>query len=68
MARLQAQGVEVVVYEPTLQEDSFQGCPVYSDLEQFVTDSDVIIANRRDDHLQELAGDKVYSRDIYQRD
>ena len=68
MARLQAQGVEVVVYEPTLHADSFQGCPVYSDLEAFVTDSDVIIANRRDDHLQELAGDKVYSRDIYQRD
>jgi UDPglucose 6-dehydrogenase len=68
MARLQAQGVEVVVYEPALHSGSFQGCRVYSDLEEFITDSDVIIANRRDDRLQDLAGDKVYSRDIYQRD
>ncbi|QFG70016.1 nucleotide sugar dehydrogenase [Ornithinimicrobium pratense] len=68
MSRLQAQGIEVAVYEPALDEDSFQGCRVYQDLQEFVTASDIIIANRRDDHLQELAGDKVYSRDIYQRD
>ncbi|WP_131106293.1 nucleotide sugar dehydrogenase [Ornithinimicrobium sufpigmenti] len=68
MSRLQARGIEIIIYEPALEEDSFQGCHVYSDLDQFVTASDLIIANRRDDHLQDLAGDKVYSRDIYQRD
>jgi UDPglucose 6-dehydrogenase len=68
MSRLQSQGIEVAIYEPALHEDTFQGCHVYTDLEEFVAASDVIIANRRDDHLQELAGDKVYSRDLYQRD
>lgn len=68
MSRLQARGTEVVVHEPTLDEDVFQGCRVIRDLEEFVATADVIIANRLDERLQALAGDKVYSRDIYQRD
>jgi UDPglucose 6-dehydrogenase len=68
MSRLQARGVQVLIYEPTLPDDTFQGARVVRDLEEFTTASDVIIANRLDEHLQDLAGDKVYSRDIYQRD
>ncbi|WP_134774605.1 nucleotide sugar dehydrogenase [Ornithinimicrobium flavum] len=68
MSRLQAYGVQILIYEPTLPDDTFQGARVVRDLTDFTTRSDVIIANRLDQHLQDLAGDKVYSRDIYQRD
>jgi UDPglucose 6-dehydrogenase len=63
--RLRERGVKVIVYEPTLEVDSFDGLPVVG-LEQFKEISDVIIANRLSSDLDDVA-DKVYSRDVFQR-
>lgn len=63
--RLRERGVKVIVYEPTLEVDSFDGLPVVG-LEQFKEISDVIIANRLSPDLDDVA-EKVYSRDVFQR-
>lgn len=62
MAFIQAAGVAVVIYEPTLTEDSFQGLPLVHDLASFKAQSDVIIANRVSDEIKDVL-DKVYTRD-----
>lgn len=67
MKRLRAKGVEIVLYEPALEEDEFFGSEVIRDLEEFKRRSHVIVANRRSDELDDVA-DKVYTRDIYGRD
>lgn len=67
MRRLRGNGVEVVIYEPSLQEDMFWGFKVIRDIEQFKEISDVIEANRITDELRD-ADEKVYTRDIYGRD
>ena len=67
MRRLQARGVSVIVYEPSLEADEFNGVEVVRDLPEFTNRADVIIANRHADELDDVA-DKVYTRDIYQRD
>ncbi len=64
---LTAAGVKVIIYEPALTADSFEGLQVFHDIEAFKQSSDVIVANRLADELQNVK-DKVYTRDIFARD
>lgn len=67
MKRVKARNTTVIVYEPTLDAVDFYGSEVTHDLEGFKARCDVIIANRWNDELEDVAG-KVYTRDLYRRD
>lgn len=67
MKRIKARGIPVIVYEPALAETSFYGSPVYSDLGAFKAEADIIIANRMQPELADVA-DKLFSRDLFGAD
>ena len=67
MKRIKAKGIEVVVYEPALNEDDFYNSRVIKNLDEFKKISDVIVANRLSDSIMDVK-DKVYTRDIFNSD
>jgi len=67
MKRIKAKGIDVVIYEPVLKEDSFFNSKVIKSLEEFKSISDVIVANRIEKNLEDVLS-KVYTRDIFNND
>lgn len=64
---LKQKNINLIIYEPLLNESNFEGIKIYNDLNKFKKDSDIILANRIDDKIKDKK-EKVYSRDLYQMD
>lgn len=67
MKKLRGEGVSVIIYEPTLSTDCFEGFEVVNNFEQFKKKSDIIVANRYNKSLDDVKS-KVYTRDLFMRD
>lgn len=67
ISRLKEKNTKIIIYEPTLKDEEFDGCKVIKEFKKFAKKADVIIANRYEDQLFEVR-EKVYTRDLYSRD
>ena len=65
--RLRGKGLDVVIYEPTLKEDRFNGCEVIHDFDDFNKISDIVVVNRQDKKTKKLTK-PIYTRDLFSRD
>jgi len=67
MKRVKAKGMQMIIYEPLIREESFFNSPVYTDLEQFKKEADLILCNRNSSELSDVQ-DKIFTRDIFHQD
>lgn len=67
MKRINAKGIEVIVYEPSLEEETYYDYQVVNDLAQFKVNCDIILANRPSDQIKDVE-QKTYTRDLFGRD